>query len=135
MTDFEQVESDSGPQGGLASAMGAFAGLNDGLTRFHDGIFGPDSTDTFDASCNTCKHFLRKAMTAEEKAERNIFGMPGHCAKKDRPTIAWHRGQFCGYENAECYENRRTGLTPAQGAANNKARLDGLQPPYPTANG
>lgn len=86
-----------------------FHALNDGMTRMMDAQLGPDGTDAFDASCNTCKHFVRKAMSPEEKAERNIFGMPGRCAAKDVPVRGWQRGQHCGFENALCYENRRTG--------------------------
>jgi hypothetical protein len=87
---------------------------NDKLTSAFDAIFGPDEVDSFDASCNTCKHFQRKSMTPEEKKQRNTFGMPGHCAKKDIPLVGWQRGQFCAYENAECYENRRMGMTYQQ---------------------
>lgn len=110
MDGFEYIKSNSGVNVDL-SLCGK---LNDGMTRVLDGIFGPNEVDSFDASCNTCRHFERRAMTAQEKAERNIFGMPGRCAKKDMPVRGWQRGQFCGFENRDCYENRRTGMKPGQ---------------------
>jgi hypothetical protein len=102
MNDGEYLESFSQTE--------PFSVLNNSLTRVFDSAFGPDEVDSFDASCNTCKHFERRPMNPKEKSERNIFGMPGHCGKFDRPTVAWQRGQFCGFENASCYENRRTGM-------------------------
>lgn len=112
-SDTEYVESASGEAGVLANVGRLSGKMNDGLTRAFDAFFGPNEVDSFDASCNTCKHFQRKPMTPIEKSERNIFGMPGQCALKEIPTTGWQRGQYCGFENASCYENRRTGMRPA----------------------
>lgn len=113
--DCEYLQSASGESGGLSSADTTCGSINNFLTRSIDHIFSPDSVDSFDASCNTCKHFVRRAMTPEEKSERNVFGMPGYCQKKDIDTRGWQRGQYCGFENADCYENRRTGMRPKDG--------------------
>lgn len=96
-------------------AGGEFGHINDGLTRAFDGLlWSPDEVDAFDASCNTCRHFVRKPMTPEEKRERNLYGMPGQCQLKQIPVSGWQRGQFCGLENGACYENRRTGMKHAE---------------------
>ena len=113
-TDCEFIESISGEDGHLAKSVKTMDRLNGSMTKFLDYLWGPDGTDTFDASCNTCKHFDRKSMTPEEKKERNIYGMPGRCQKKDIAVRGWHRGQYCGFENVQCYENRRTGMTPIE---------------------
>lgn len=120
------LERDCGPQGSLAGLVGVCNNLNDSLTRINDSILGADGTDAFDASCNTCKHFQRKPMTGEEKANRNIYGMPGRCEKKDIAVTGWQRGQFCGFENAACYENRRTEMTHAGISAQIKDFMAGL---------
>jgi hypothetical protein len=96
----------------LSASTESCISMNNSLTSFYDAILGPDGTDTFDASCNTCKHFNRRAMTALEKSERNIFGMPGRCELKHIDVRGWQRGQYCGFENSDCYENRRTGKRP-----------------------
>lgn len=114
MDEHAAISELTGEAGGLAGTAKACHGINDGLTKSFDAIFGPDHVDTFDASCNTCKHFQRRNMTPVEKAERNIFGMPGLCLLKDIPTRGWQRGQYCGFENAKRYENRRTGKRPSE---------------------
>lgn len=111
--DTEYIETLSGEAGSLADAARLFGKINNGLTTAFDAYFGPDEVDSFDASCNTCKHFQRRPMTSIEKSGRNIFGMPGLCELKNIPTTGWQRGQYCGFENASCYENRRTGMRPA----------------------
>lgn len=113
-SDFAYIQDASGEGGDLAQAVELCDALNQALTQSLDSIFSSDVMDSFDASCNTCRHFQRKPMTPEEKRERNIFGMPGHCAKKDIAVRGWQRGQYCGFENAACYENRRTGMRPAE---------------------
>jgi hypothetical protein len=110
--DFEILDEVSGGAGGFQKSMQACDKLNDGLTALSDAISSPDETDSFDASCNTCKHFQRHAMTPEQRAERSRNGMPGHCLLKDVPVKGWHRGHHCGFENESCYENRRTGMRP-----------------------
>ena len=112
-SDFEYIKDLSGEGGALAQANSVFDKINDGLTGFFDSLLGPDATDAYDASCNTCKHFARKPMTAEEKRLRNIYGMPGECLLKQIPTNGFQRGIYCGWENEQCYENRRTGKRPA----------------------
>jgi hypothetical protein len=92
--------------------MIACGNVNNTMTKLFDAWFGPDEVDSFDASCNTCKHFRRRPMTPEEKSKRNIFGMPGDCQKKNIVVTGWQRGQYCGFENADCYENRRTNMRP-----------------------
>jgi hypothetical protein len=112
-TDTEYIFSMSGAGGGLRLLVGHVDSCNNALTSSLDRMFGSvNGTDTFDASCNTCKHFVRAAMTPEEKALRNIAGMPGTCDLKQIEVRGWQRGQFCGFENAACYENRRTGQRP-----------------------
>jgi hypothetical protein len=114
-SDAGLLEIISGEGGSLSKGAWAADKFNNALTDKFDAFFGSaDNTDTFDASCNTCKHFQRRQMTALEKSERNIGGMPGICSLKSIATTGWHRGQYCGFENAECYENRRTGLRPHQ---------------------
>jgi hypothetical protein len=111
--NFDYIGSFSGAAGGLAKVMKGYSDLNDTLTKCADQWFGSaDNTDTFDASCNTCKHFSRSPMTPEEKRQRSTFGMPGLCQIKDIPVVGWHRGKYCGIENDLCYQNRRTDLGP-----------------------
>lgn len=114
LSNFYYIERLSGDAGELHSATKTFNELNNSMTKFFDALFSPEEVDSFDASCNTCKYFARKPMTPEEKKDRNIFGMPGNCTKKDIPTRGWHRGQYCGFENKDCYENRRTGMKPIE---------------------
>lgn len=119
--DFEFLRGNSGANLDLSGC----SRINDALTKVFDSLWSPDEVDSFDASCNTCKHFQRKPMTAEEKAERNIFGMPGLCGKKHIAVRGWQRGQYCGFENADCYENRRTGMRPSEACKQARAALEG----------
>lgn len=80
MSDSEYLE---GMASELSSVIATIGRTNENLTRLYDVLSDPDETDTFDASCNTCRSFERKPMTPEEKTHRNIYGMPGRCAKKD----------------------------------------------------
>jgi hypothetical protein len=115
--DFDYLVGHSGSNIDLSKC----GDINNGMTKMFDAIWSPDEVDSFDASCNTCKNFQRKPMTPEEKAERSIFGMPGRCELKSIPVRGWQRGQFCGFENADCYENRRTGMRPKDACRIEKA--------------
>ncbi len=106
MSDFDILESATGPQGDLAESARLCHALNTSLTRVFDLAFGVDGTDSFDKSCNTCKHFVREKFDKSVNPPA-IYGFPGRCAKKDIPTVGWPRGQYCGFENSECYENRK----------------------------
>lgn len=105
MSDFDFVDEASGASGDLAKGIQVCVALNSNLTGLLDAIEGPDGTDTFDASCNTCKHFVRARF---DKKEHNpaIFGFPGSCAQTGDAATGWPRGQYVGMK---CYENRRTG--------------------------
>lgn len=102
---FVEIEQISGADGGLAGIAQAFHGLNDGLTWLMDHLEGPDGTDAFDASCNTCAHFQREKFDRRERLV-SIWGFPGTCAETGKSVTGWPRGQFVGHA---CYENRRTG--------------------------
>lgn len=114
MDNFDYIKNFSGESGGLSLLAKEFTGLNESLTKHLDKTFSPEDVDSYDASCNTCKSFERKPMSSEQKRERNIFGMPGYCNKKNVNVTGWQRGQYCGFENGECYENRRTGMKPSE---------------------
>ena len=110
MSESEYIEDVSGESGVLAKFVGLFNKANASLTAAMDAFANSEETDSFDASCNTCMHFARKPMTPLEKSERNIFGMPGTCLLKSVEVRGWQRGQDCSFDNAACYENRRTGM-------------------------
>lgn len=101
MDDFEYLEGHTGNGIDLSRCNKA----NDGMTGFLDGMWGPDKTDAFDSSCNTCKHFQRTPFDRKERVT-SVFGFPGTCGKTGQSVTGWPRGQFCGHS---CYENRRTG--------------------------
>lgn len=107
------VEAMSGASGGLATMANTCHKLNGTLSKVSDSTFGSEGTDTFDASCNTCKSFSRLPF---DKKDRNpsLYGFPGTCTKFNKPTTGYKRGIYCGFENDPCYENRVTGMTPTE---------------------
>ncbi len=120
MEDFEYLKNATGDSGVLSSL--SLDSINNNLTTFFDQIYGPDEVDSCDASCNTCKHFVRKGMNPQERSERNIYGMPGRCAVKEIEVFGQRRGIYCGFENADCYENRRTGMRPKDACISKEPR-------------
>lgn len=104
MNDFETIREISGSGGTLAETARVCSAINDGLTRMHDALYGPEATDTLDASCNTCLHFQREKFDRKERLV-SLWGFPGTCAKTGDKVTGWPRGQYCGNQ---CYENRRT---------------------------
>jgi hypothetical protein len=111
MSDQEYVEYASGAAGGLAKSVELFGKINDGLTAMMDATEGPNETDAFDASCNTCTHFLRERFDRKERLV-SIWGFPGTCSKFDVRVVGWPRGLLCGHA---CYKNRRTGSAKTSG--------------------
>lgn len=113
MDDCSHLEQLSGPNGALANVAKLCHALNTRMTKAFDSLFDPEATDTLDASCNTCKHFQREAFDRKFHSI-STYGFPGYCVKLHKKTTGWPRGQYDGFNNDSCYENRRTGLTPAQ---------------------
>jgi hypothetical protein len=103
--DYEFLVALSGANGGLTTFAQACREATVNMTKAMDRDMGPDWTDAWDASCNTCAHFQREKF---DRKERNptLWGFPGCCAKTGDSVTGWPRGQFLGHA---CYENRRTG--------------------------
>ena len=105
MVEWENIATLTGPRGDLAAVANVCGKINDAITRAFDILDGPDATDAFDASCNTCRHFQRTKFDRTTHSV-SIFGFPGTCAQTGKSVTGWPRGIFCGHQ---CYENRRTG--------------------------
>ena len=110
LTDEAYIKALSGANGNLAHGADSFHRLNDGLTQMMDAFGSPDETDTFDASCNTCRNFQRIPFDRKERLV-SAEGFPGTCALDGSKQTGWPRGQLCG---KPCYVNRRTGATNAK---------------------